>query len=158
MLVLALVACLSLPQNLVRKPLMTSINRCQAWDFPGGPVVKNLPSIARGASSIPGQGAKIPHNLRPKKQKQYCSKFNKDLKKKNRCQADPLSWDSPNRKTRYRGAITLPSLQSLATGQFPQVQQLFNPVPCIFFSNKHTGTLLETQSAGWEPWTQSTSY
>ena len=61
---------------------MTSINRCQAWDFPGAPVVKNLPSIARGASSTPGQGAKIPHNLRPKKQKQYCSKLNKDLKKK----------------------------------------------------------------------------
>ena len=44
-------------------------------------MVKNLPSIARGGSSIPDQGAKIPHTLRPKKkQKQYCSKFNKDLK------------------------------------------------------------------------------
>ena len=44
-------------------------------------MVKNSPSIARGASSIPGQGANIPHTLRPKKQKQYCKKFNKDLKK-----------------------------------------------------------------------------
>ena len=48
-------------------------------DFPGGPVVKNSPSIARGMSSIPGQGAKISHTLQPKKQKQYCNKFNKDF-------------------------------------------------------------------------------
>ena len=51
-------------------------------DFPGGPVVKNSPSIARGASSIPGQRANIPHTLRPKKQKQYRNKFDKDFKKK----------------------------------------------------------------------------
>ena len=30
-------------------------------DFPGGPVVKNLPSNAGDAGSIPGQGTKIPH-------------------------------------------------------------------------------------------------
>ena len=30
-------------------------------DFPGGPVVKNLPSTAGDASSIPGRGTKIPH-------------------------------------------------------------------------------------------------
>ena len=30
-------------------------------DFPAGPVVKNLPSNAGDASSIPGQGTKIPH-------------------------------------------------------------------------------------------------
>ena len=46
-------------------------------------MVKNLPSIARGMSSIPGQGTKIPHTLQPKKQKQYCNKFNKDFKKIN---------------------------------------------------------------------------
>ena len=33
-----------------------SINR----DFPGGPVVKNLPSNAGDTGSIPGRGAKIP--------------------------------------------------------------------------------------------------
>ena len=48
-------------------------------DFPDSPVVKTFPFNARGASSIPGQGAKIPHALQPKsqniKQKQYCSKF-----------------------------------------------------------------------------------
>ena len=53
-------------------------------DFPGGPVVKTLPSNAGGAGSIPGQGAKIPHASWPKnqniKQKQYCNKFNKDFK------------------------------------------------------------------------------
>ena len=33
-----------------------------SWDFLGsGPVVENLPSNAGDASSIPGQGAKIPH-------------------------------------------------------------------------------------------------
>ena len=29
--------------------------------FPGGPVVKNLPSNAGDMGSIPGQGTKIPH-------------------------------------------------------------------------------------------------
>ena len=32
-----------------------------SWDFPGCPVVKNLPSNVGDASSIPGQGSKIPH-------------------------------------------------------------------------------------------------
>ena len=54
-------------------------------DFPGGPVVKISPSNAGGVGSIPGWGAKIPHASWPKnqniKQKQYCNKFNKDLKK-----------------------------------------------------------------------------
>ena len=54
-------------------------------DFPGSPVVKLSPSNAGGGSSIPGREAKIPHVLGPKKgkmkQKQYCNKFNKDLKK-----------------------------------------------------------------------------
>ena len=53
-------------------------------DFPGGPVVKISPSNAGGAGLIPGQGAKIPHALRPKNQnikpKWYCNKFNKDFK------------------------------------------------------------------------------
>ena len=54
------------------------------WDFPGGPVVKTLPSNAGGAGLIPGWGAKIPRASWPKnqniKQKQYCNKFNKDFK------------------------------------------------------------------------------
>ena len=33
----------------------------QPRDFPGGPVVKNLPSNAGDAGSIHGQGTKIPH-------------------------------------------------------------------------------------------------
>ena len=53
-------------------------------DFPGGPVIKTLPSNAGGVGSIPGGGAKIPHASRSKnqniKQKQYCNKFNKDFK------------------------------------------------------------------------------
>ena len=34
-------------------------------DFPGAPVVKNLPSNAGHVGSIPGRGTKIPHALRP---------------------------------------------------------------------------------------------
>ena len=53
--------------------------------FSGGPVVKASPSNARGAGSIPGRGAKIPHASWPKnqniKQRQYGNKFSKDFKK-----------------------------------------------------------------------------
>ena len=38
-------------------------------DFPGGPVFKISPSNAGGAGSIPGQGAKVPHAVWPKKLK-----------------------------------------------------------------------------------------
>ena len=48
-------------------------------------MVKTSPSNAGGASSIPGQGAEIPHASWSKnqniKQKQYCNKFNKNFKK-----------------------------------------------------------------------------
>ena len=37
------------------------IQRKLFWDFPGGPVVKNQPSNAGEAGSIPGRGTKIPH-------------------------------------------------------------------------------------------------
>ena len=59
-------------------------------DFPGGPVVKTLPSNAGVVDFIPGSvfggGANIPYVWRPKneniKQKQFKhnNKFNKDLK------------------------------------------------------------------------------
>ena len=53
-------------------------------DFPGDPVVKTSPSKAVGVDSIPPQRAKIPHASCPEnqniRQKQYCNKFNKDLK------------------------------------------------------------------------------
>ena len=42
------------------------------------------PSNTGGVGSNPGQGAEIPHALwlkKKKKQKQYCNKFNKHLKK-----------------------------------------------------------------------------
>ena len=61
------------------------VKTTQWRDLPGGPVVKTSPSNAGGVGSIPGQGVKIPHVSQPKnqniKQKQYCNKFNKDLKK-----------------------------------------------------------------------------
>ena len=58
--------------------------RCSR-DFPGGSVVKILPSNAGGVGLIPGWGDKIPHASWPKsqnlkKQDQYCNKFNRDFK------------------------------------------------------------------------------
>ena len=38
-------------------------------EFPFDPVVKTLPSNPGGASSIPGQGVRIPHALQPKQNK-----------------------------------------------------------------------------------------
>ena len=62
----------------------SSVLRIRPWDFPGGPVVKTLPSSAENVGLIPGQGAKILHTLRPKyqsiKQKQYYNKFIKTFK------------------------------------------------------------------------------
>ena len=52
-------------------------------DLPGGPMIKTSPSNAGHMGQIPGWEAKIPHDSWPKiktKPKQYCSKFNKDLK------------------------------------------------------------------------------
>ena len=37
--------------------------------FPGGPVARTSPSTAGGASSIPGQGTKIPHAVQHGKKK-----------------------------------------------------------------------------------------
>ena len=34
---------------------------CKSGDFPGGPLVKNLPSNAENTGLIPGQGIKFPH-------------------------------------------------------------------------------------------------
>ena len=52
--------------------------------YPGGPVVKILPSNAGGTGSIPGWGSKIPHAWQPKrqniKQKQYCKKKKNSIK------------------------------------------------------------------------------
>ena len=55
-------------------------------DFLCGPVAKIWPSYSGSVGSIPGQWPGIPHAWWPKnptntKQKQYCSKFSKDLKK-----------------------------------------------------------------------------
>ena len=38
-------------------------------DLPGGPLVKTLPFSVGGMGSIPGWGAKIPHDVWPKKKK-----------------------------------------------------------------------------------------
>ena len=48
-------------------------------DFPSSPVVKPLPSNAKGMGSIPGWGAQMPRSQKKQniKQKQYYNKFNK---------------------------------------------------------------------------------
>ena len=48
---------------------MSCHQKQQSQGFPGGPVVKTLPSNAGGEGSIPGQRAKIPHASGPKKLK-----------------------------------------------------------------------------------------
>ena len=68
-------------------------------DFPGSAVVKTPPSNARGAGSIPGWRAQIPHasglKIQNIKQKQYCNKFNKDFKN------GPLKKNSLNKKVSF---------------------------------------------------------
>ena len=52
-------------------------------DFPGGPVVRTLPSNKGGAGLISGWGIKILHTAGSKKQNkkltQYCNKLSKDF-------------------------------------------------------------------------------
>ena len=47
-------------------------------NFPGGPVLKTLPSNVGDVGLIPGQGATKNQNI---KQKQYCNQFNKGFQK-----------------------------------------------------------------------------
>ena len=53
------------------------MHRKKPGDFPGGPLVKTLPSYATDEGLIPVWGAKIPYALWPKNQhinqKQYCN-------------------------------------------------------------------------------------
>ena len=68
-------------------------------DLPGGPVVKALPSSARDACSVPGWELRSSMPCGQKKQnikqKQYCNKFNEDLKKKVHIQKKKKILDSP---------------------------------------------------------------
>ena len=64
----------------LRNSLCFRIFQVGFWDFPGGPLVKTLPSKV---GLIPGWGAEIPCAFRPNthtytKQEQYCNKLNKD--------------------------------------------------------------------------------
>ena len=64
----------------LRNSLCFRIFQVGFWDFPGGPLVKTLPSKV---GLIPGWGAEIPCTFRPNthtytKQEQYCNKLNKD--------------------------------------------------------------------------------
>ena len=62
----------------------TDQNLGEGRGFPGDLVVKILTSSAGVMGSIPGKEAKIPHASKPTnqniKQKQYCTKLNKDIK------------------------------------------------------------------------------
>ena len=46
---------------MAEKDFMFLPHKISCKDFPGGPVVKNPPSNAGGAGSIPGRGTEIPH-------------------------------------------------------------------------------------------------
>ena len=47
--------------DILRKKHWIKTKGC--WDFPGGPVVKNLPPNEGDAGSIPGWGTNIPHAM-----------------------------------------------------------------------------------------------
>ena len=49
--------------------LRSSWSQMQAWGFPGGAAVRNLPCNAGDMGSIPGQGTRIPHALEPLSQR-----------------------------------------------------------------------------------------
>ena len=57
--------CLVFPIHFYYSQPKTSklIRNKQSGDFPGGPVVKNLPSSAGHVSLIPGQGTRVPHTM-----------------------------------------------------------------------------------------------
>ena len=50
-----------LQSSLFRTQILLFLIVPKAWDFPGGPVVKNLPSNAGDVGLIPDWGTKIPH-------------------------------------------------------------------------------------------------
>ena len=52
----------------IKTTLLQTIKSWGYWDFPGGSVVKTLPFNAGDVDSIPGEGAKIPHDLWTKNQ------------------------------------------------------------------------------------------
>ena len=52
---------LGFPSTLCSPSVVLWFKKAFCWDFPGGPVVKNLPSNAEDVGSIPGRGTKIPH-------------------------------------------------------------------------------------------------
>ena len=54
---------------IIKRLIITNVIKDVERNFPGGPVVKTSPSNVGSAGSIPGWGAKIPHALRPKYQK-----------------------------------------------------------------------------------------
>ena len=41
--------------------LTIKVQKWASWDFPGGPIVKDLVSSTGGPDLIPGQGPKLPH-------------------------------------------------------------------------------------------------
>ena len=71
------------------------IKKMWCWDFPGGPVVENMPSDSGDPGSIPGQVTKIPHaagQLSPcdtTTEPTHSTARAPQLKKTTRCNKDP---------------------------------------------------------------------
>ena len=59
--------------------MMEVKNDYRCWDFPGGPVIKTMPSTAGGAGSTPGQGTKVLYASG------YSQKLKKIIKNDSRC-------------------------------------------------------------------------
>ena len=54
--------CVRAPRS-EEKSVLEKQQEVQCGDFPGGPVVKNLPCNAVDTGLIPGRGTKIPHAM-----------------------------------------------------------------------------------------------
>ena len=79
-------SCYFVDCKCLKVSIITKEKKFMLGNFPGGPAIKTSTSSAGSEGLIPGWSAKIPHAMWPKhqniKEKQYCNKFNKDLKKK----------------------------------------------------------------------------
>ena len=59
---------------------LTGCLKLQRWVFPGGPVVKTLPSNAGGVSLTPGLDPCASREKKKQRTETNCNKFNKDFK------------------------------------------------------------------------------
>ena len=71
------------PENLRKLRYLKAEIKDEERDFPGGPVVKTLPSNAGSTGLLPGQGAKILQASHPKNQKHRSNIVTNSVKTQN---------------------------------------------------------------------------